>query len=62
MASEQLLEDCERLEIGKVGEVETVVDDGDFKETVALEVGEAEEVHSGIVHSHHQLELVSLGG
>ena len=62
MASEQLLEDCEGLELGEVGEVEAVVDDGDFKETVALEVGEAEEMHGGIVHAHHQLELVSLGG
>ena len=62
LASEQLLKDCERFEIGKVGEVEAVIDDGDFKETVALEVGEAEKVHGGIVHTHHQLELVGLGG
>jgi hypothetical protein len=62
LALEQLLKDCERFELREIGEVEAVIDDGDFKETVALDVREAEKVHGGIVHTHHQLELVGLGG
>jgi hypothetical protein len=33
-----LLEDWERLELREVREMEAVIDDGDFKETVALKV------------------------
>ena len=41
--------------------MEAIVDDSDFEETVSLEVGEAEEVHRGIVHAHHQLQFLGLG-
>ena len=41
--------------------MQTVVDDGYFEQTVTVEVREAEEMHGGIVHTHHQLELLCLG-
>ena len=56
----ELLKDTQGLQLGEVGEVEAVVDDGDFEQAVALEVGEAEEMHGGVVHAHHELQLVGL--
>ena len=58
----ELLKDTQGLQLGEVGEVEAVVDDGDFEQAVALEVGEAEEMHGGVVHAHHELQLVGLAG
>ena len=58
----ELLEDGEGFEFWEVGEVEAVVGDGNLEQAVAFEVGETEKVHGGEVHTHHQLELVGLGG
>lgn len=56
----KFLQDAEGFEFGEFGKVEAVVVEGNLQEAVALGVRHLEQVHGGIVHTHHQLHLLGL--
>ena len=40
--------------------MEAVIGEGDFEQAVAVVMGETVEMHRGIVHTHHELDYLSL--